>query len=74
MYSILELESFKYLLKVSHIGTLDNTDRVLLVYMLQSEFFAKASTDFIKISNDYAQASPQMSMFIKIDHSFVFLV
>ncbi|XP_068728425.1 NFX1-type zinc finger-containing protein 1-like [Montipora capricornis] len=55
-----KLESFKYLLKVSHIGTLNTTDRVLLVYMLQSEFFAKASTEFIKISNDYAQLHHQL--------------
>ena len=71
---ILELESFKDLLNVSDIGKLKDTERVHLVYVLQSEFFAKASTEFLNISHAYAQASPLMSMFIKIDLSFFLIL
>ena len=55
---ILEMESFKHLLNVTHVGTMNEYERVHLVYVLQSEFYAKASEEFLGISRTYAQVNP----------------
>ena len=36
---------------------LDDSERVKLVYVLQSNYFSKASSEFLTTSKDYAQVS-----------------
>ena len=62
---ILEVESFQDLLDVSNVWTLERSKRVQLVYALQSKFYDKASTEFLNISDSYAEVKIQLYVVLK---------
>ena len=62
---ILEVESFKDLLDVSNVWKLEKSKKVQLVYALQSKFYDKASTEFLKVSNSYAEVNIQLYVVLK---------
>ena len=63
--NILEVESFKDLLDVSNVWKLEESKRVQLVYALQSKFYDKASTEFLNVSDSYAEVNIQLYVVLK---------
>ena len=62
---ILEVESFEDLLNVSNVWMLEKSERVRLVYALQSKFYEKASAEFLNVSNSYAEVNVQIYVVLK---------
>ena len=50
-----EVGRFKYLLDAGKVWDLPSNERVQLVYVFQSRFYKKASSEFLDISSDYTQ-------------------
>ena len=69
---ILEVESLKDLLDVSNIWTLEESERVQLVYALQSKFYDKASTEFLNVSDSYAEVNFQLYVILKRKKEYYF--
>ena len=62
---ILEVESFKDLLDVDSVWELEESKKVQLVYALQSKFYDKASTEFLNVSDSYAEVNVQLYVVLK---------
>ena len=62
---ILEVESFKDLLDVDSVWELGESKKVQLVYALQSKFYDKASTEFLNVSDSYAEVNVQLYVVLK---------
>ena len=62
---ILEVESFKDLLDVDSVWELEESKKVQLVYALQSKFYDKASTEFLSVSDSYAEVNIQLFVVLK---------
>jgi len=55
-----KVASFKDLLDVKNVWKLEESERVELVYALQSKFYDKASTEFMNVSDSYAELHHQL--------------
>ena len=53
--SFLEVKPFRNLLDVSEVWKMDDNERVQLVYVLQSKYYSKASSEFLDVSRAYVQ-------------------
>ena len=62
---ILEVELFEDLLNVSNVWMLKKRERVQLVYAVQSKFYEKASTEFLSVSNSYAEVNVPLYVVLK---------
>ena len=67
--NILEVESFKDLLDVSNVWKLEESKKVQLVYAVQSKFYDKASTEFLNVSDSYAEVNIQLYVVLKRKNS-----
>ena len=63
--SFLEVKPFRNLLDVSEVWKMDDNERVELAYVLQSEYYSKASSEFLDVSRAYVQVKTQQLLAIK---------
>ena len=50
---------------VKNVWKLEESERVKLVYALQSKFYDKASTEFLNVSDSYAEVNVQLYVVLK---------
>ena len=64
--SFLEVKPFRNLLDVGDVWKMDDSERVQLVYVLQSKYYSQASSEFLDVSRAYVQVKTQQPTAIKI--------
>ncbi len=51
----IEVRPYKNLLDAGKVWELEEKERVQLVYVFQSRFYSKASSEFLEVSSEYTQ-------------------
>ena len=55
LFFFIEVKPYIHLLDADKVWKLEQSKRVQLVYVFQSTFYAKASSEFLEVSGAYAQ-------------------